>query len=107
MTTRRARFPVATVVLLAWTLACAGPQSQVSPRNALVIGIDVSGSFQRDYDDAVQFAAYYLYGHLNGLDELRAPSEVLRARRSLSRDNCQNPSRTQSRATAKLVMKRA
>jgi hypothetical protein len=47
-------------------------------RNTLVIGIDVSGSFQRDgrYDSAIDFTAHYLYGHLHGLGELKQPSAV-------------------------------
>lgn len=55
---------------------CAPPQSQTTPRNTLVLGIDVSGSFRRGYDDAIDFAAYYLYGHLNGLGGLRVPTAV-------------------------------
>jgi hypothetical protein len=44
----------------------------------LVIGIDVSGSFRAtgNYDDAIDFTAHYLYGHLRGLGELRVPSAV-------------------------------
>ncbi len=58
-------------------LSCATPadNSRV-PKSTLVIGIDVSGSFRPHYDDAINFAAHYLYGHLNGLGELRVPSSV-------------------------------
>jgi hypothetical protein len=47
-------------------------------RSTLIIGIDVSGSFQRDgrYDSAIEFAANYLYGHLHGLDGLKQPTAV-------------------------------
>jgi hypothetical protein len=47
-------------------------------RSTLVLGIDVSGSFRStgNYDDAIDFAAHYLYGHLNGMGELRVPSAV-------------------------------
>lgn len=56
---------------------CAPPQLQTTPRNTLVLGIDVSGSFRdRHYDDAIDFAAYYLYGHLNALGGLRKPTAV-------------------------------
>ncbi len=44
----------------------------------MVVGIDVSGSF-RDahlYDDAVDFAATYIYAHLRGLDGLHVPSAL-------------------------------
>jgi len=57
--------------------SCAPPQSQSTPRNTLVLGIDVSGSFRdRHYDDAIDFAAYYLYGHLHALGGLRKPTAV-------------------------------
>ena len=46
------------------------------PRSTLVVGIDVSGSFYRHYDDAVTFAAHYIHGHLNGYGDLRVPSSV-------------------------------
>lgn len=55
---------------------CAPPQSRGTPRNTLVVGIDVSGSFRRGYDDAIDFAAHYLYGHLNGLGGLRVPTAL-------------------------------
>jgi hypothetical protein len=62
---------------LAVLAACAPPQSAAPPKNTLVIGIDVSGSFRaRHYDDAIEFAAYYIYGHLNSLGELRSPSAM-------------------------------
>jgi hypothetical protein len=56
--------------------ACAPAQSGQAPRNTLVVGIDVSGSFRRHYEDAIDFAAHYLYGHLNGLGGLRPPTAV-------------------------------
>lgn len=62
--------------LLGATPACAPVQSRGTPRNTLVVGIDVSGSFRQGYDDAIEFAAYYIYGHLNGLGGLRVPSAV-------------------------------
>ncbi len=48
------------------------------PKYTMVIGIDVSGSFLRSgrYDDAVRFAAHYIYAHLNGFGDLRVPSAV-------------------------------
>jgi hypothetical protein len=55
---------------------CAPSQSAATPRNTLVLGIDVSGSFKGSYNDAVEFAAYYIYGHLNGLGGLRAPTAL-------------------------------
>jgi hypothetical protein len=65
---------------LAATLAACTPVEDASrrPRSTLVIGIDVSGSFETtgNYDDAIEFASHYLYGHLNGLGELSVPSAV-------------------------------
>ncbi|MDH3498379.1 MAG: hypothetical protein OER21_16605 [Gemmatimonadota bacterium] len=55
---------------------CAPSQSETPPRNTLVVGVDVSGSFRRQYDDAIEFAAYYLYGHLHGLGGLKVPTAV-------------------------------
>lgn len=45
------------------------------PRSTLFIGVDVSGSFQREgrYDDAVAFAAHYIHAHLAGVGELEQP----------------------------------
>lgn len=47
-------------------------------RNTLVVGIDVSGSFNSGgrYDSAIDFAAYYIYAHINGLGGLRVPTAV-------------------------------
>jgi hypothetical protein len=56
--------------------ACAPSQTEAPSKNVLVVGIDVSGSFGRHYDDAIEFAALYLYGHLNGLGNLPKPSAL-------------------------------
>lgn len=73
----RARRAWITAVLIAPLTACAPPESAAPPKNTLVVGLDVSGSFRRShYDDAVEFAAHYLYGHLNGLGDLRVPTAV-------------------------------
>jgi hypothetical protein len=47
-------------------------------RSTLIVGIDVSGSFQRDgrYESAIDFAAHYLYGHLHSLGDLKQPTAV-------------------------------
>jgi hypothetical protein len=44
----------------------------------LVIGIDVSGSFETGgrYQNSIDFAANYLYGHLHGLGGLRVPTAL-------------------------------
>lgn len=47
-------------------------------RSTMIIGIDVSASFQRDgrYESSIDFAANYLYGHLHGLGELKPPTAL-------------------------------
>src|SRR5256885_1498120 len=47
-------------------------------RSTLVVGIDVSGSFEGkgNYESSVDFAANYLYGHLHGLGGLNQPTAV-------------------------------
>lgn len=68
---------LAGAVLATAALGCAPSQEQAPPKNTLVLGIDVSGSFRAvSYDDAIEFAAYYLYGHLNSMGELRPPTAV-------------------------------
>jgi hypothetical protein len=58
--------------------ACQPVGDRQAARSTLVLGIDVSGSFQNtgNYDDAIDFAAHYLYGHLNGFGDLAVPSAV-------------------------------
>jgi hypothetical protein len=72
------RWRIASVLLatsLLLTAACV-PEGEPEPRMTLVIGIDVSGSFQStgNYNDALRFAAHYIYGHLNGLGNLDPPA---------------------------------
>ncbi len=70
---------VAGAMVVAAVTACIPIED--TPRRArstLFIGIDVSGSFEStgNYDDAIEFASHYLYGHLHGLGELSMPSAV-------------------------------
>lgn len=53
-------------------------ESLQEPRNVLVVGIDVSGSFRNSarYSDALEYLAHYLYGHLNGLGGLEEPTAL-------------------------------
>ncbi|HXV85381.1 MAG TPA: hypothetical protein VD793_01725 [Gemmatimonadales bacterium] len=67
---------VRCALALGLLLGCAPPQSEAPAKNTLVLGLDVSGSFRPHYDDAINFAAMYLYGHLNGLGGLRAPTAL-------------------------------
>ncbi len=63
---------VAGTLFLLLAAACVPQETEREARMTLFIGIDVSGSFQNtgDYDDAIRFAAHYIYGHLNGLGDL-------------------------------------
>ncbi len=75
----RVRRFAAGAIIVAILGACTPVED--SPRRArstLVLGIDVSGSFEAtgNYDDAIEFASHYLYGHLSGLGELAVPSAV-------------------------------
>ncbi len=72
---RASSFAIAAALTLA---ACVPTEEGQTPRFTLVIGIDVSGSFQNSgsYDDAIKFAAHYIEAHLNGFGGLQVPSDV-------------------------------
>ena len=82
--TPRGRARLAGLVTLVAFAACApaegneGEGSRLNPRSTIVIGLDVSGSFRQSghFDDAIDFAAHYLYAHMNGLGGLRVPTNV-------------------------------
>ncbi|MCG3112680.1 MAG: hypothetical protein MCM46_12770 [Candidatus Manganitrophus sp. SB1] len=69
---------VGAVALTAALAACSTQVAERKPRQALFIGVDVSGSFQQSgyYDDAMTFLAHYIYGHLNELGGLAPPREL-------------------------------
>ena len=69
---------LAKLVLLLVMVACSRPENAPPPRSTLVIGLDVSGSFRRtrEFDESIEFAALYLYGHLNGVDGLRPNTAI-------------------------------
>jgi len=76
--TARARGPA---LLLAALVAAGctppGPKQPSKPSNwTMVVGIDVSGSFKGQYDDAILFASQYIYAHVNGLGGLRVPTSL-------------------------------
>lgn len=57
-------------------LGCApAPDPDPAPRSTLLVGIDISGSFQSEgrYDDALAFASRYIHGHLHGRGGLERP----------------------------------
>ncbi|HUF27403.1 MAG TPA: hypothetical protein VMM18_10535 [Gemmatimonadaceae bacterium] len=67
-------------VAAAGALACAPAEGseERQARNTLVVGIDVSGSFNSlgRYESAIDFAAHYIYAHINGLGGLRTPTSM-------------------------------
>ena len=77
---RRTAIPVlAIAIALAVCQAGCDPQSgEAQPRMTLFVGVDTSGSFRNSgsYDEALEFLAYYIYGHLNGLGGLERPREL-------------------------------
>lgn len=66
------------IVVAALLAACSAPVAERKPRQALFIGVDVSGLFHQSgyFDDAMTFLAYYIYGHLNELGGLPPPREL-------------------------------
>lgn len=76
MSARRLFWPICYALALSACVPSA--DSARTPKYTMVLGIDVSGSFLRSgrYDDAIDFAAHYLYAHLNGFGGLRVPTAV-------------------------------
>ena len=71
---------LSAALFVAAAVACApaaGTTSRVA-RSTLVIGIDVSGSFESKgrYESSIDFAANYLYAHIHGLGGLKQPTAV-------------------------------
>ncbi|MBN2365750.1 MAG: hypothetical protein EH225_07005, partial [Calditrichaeota bacterium] len=51
-------------------------EGTVKPRLSMFVGLDISGSYLKSpyFDDSMDFLAYYLYAHLNGLGGLEVPN---------------------------------
>ncbi len=49
---------------------------EATPRLTMFVGVDISGSFMKSgyYEDSLDFLAYYLYAHLNGVGGLEKPN---------------------------------
>jgi hypothetical protein len=64
--------------LAALTLGCEPPKNGPPPKSTLIVGLDVSGSFRRSgrFDDAIDFAALYIYAHMKGFKGLTRPTDV-------------------------------
>ena len=66
------------LVALAVAAGCGAPAEQEAKTasSTMVIGIDVSGSFRDQYNDAIEFTSYYINAHLRGLGGLRVPTSL-------------------------------
>jgi len=69
---------VAALVLALGVIACSPSEKATTPRSTLVIGLDISGSFRRNpsFNGAIEFAALYIYGHLNGVGGLQPNTAI-------------------------------
>jgi hypothetical protein len=72
---------VSAAILLAAVVGCnlqpgQQPSQQRKAPMTLFIGVDVSGSFKHDYDNALTFLAHYIYGHLHELGGLAKPQAL-------------------------------
>src|SRR5260370_15921231 len=59
-------------------VGCKPPANAPPPRSTLVVGLDISGSFRKSgqFDDAMRYAALYIYGHINALGGLKQATDV-------------------------------
>src|SRR5947199_1705718 len=69
---------VTTLVLALGVTACSPSGKAQTARSTLVIGLDISGSFRRNpsFNGAIEFAALYIYGHLNGVGGLQPNTAI-------------------------------
>jgi hypothetical protein len=69
---------VAGLVLTLGVMACSPSEKATTPRSTLVIGLDISGSFRKNpsFNGAIEFAALYIYGHLNGVGGLQTNTAI-------------------------------
>src|SRR3989442_1334785 len=72
---------VSAAILLVAVVGCnlqsgQQPSPQRKAPMTLFIGVDVSGSFKHDYDNAMTFLAHYIYGHLHELGGLAKPQAL-------------------------------
>jgi len=73
------RAAIVVPALLAAALVTCSPQKKAQPaRSTLVIGLDVSGSFRATpyFNDAIDFAALYIYAHLHGVDDMQQSTSI-------------------------------
>jgi len=72
------RAMVVPAALLLALVACKPAANSPPPKSTLVVGIDVSGSFRQTpyFNDAIDFAALYIYAHLHGVDGIQQNTEI-------------------------------
>ncbi len=83
----------ALLALSLMAVGCAPKKGSPPPRSTLVVGLDISGSFRKSgqFDDALHYAALYIYGHINALGaRKRSPIST----RSSSARRCTSSART-------------
>jgi hypothetical protein len=66
------------LALVAAVVTCKPAANAKPPKSTLVVGIDVSGSFRSTpyFNDAIDFAALYIYAHLHGVDGMQQNTEI-------------------------------
>jgi len=72
------RAALLTLGLLVAGGGCAPKEGAPPPRSTIVVGLDISGSFRKSgqFDDALHYAALYIYGHINALGGLKQATDV-------------------------------
>jgi hypothetical protein len=70
------RYTSCLIAILILFIGCNLSTENSKPRLSLFIGVDISGSFKstKYFEDSLDFLAYYLYAHLNGLGGLEVPN---------------------------------
>jgi hypothetical protein len=78
MSGRRRNIALVAIALAGAACAPSANTPQKPGKYTLVVGIDVSGSFQTGgrYQNSIDFASHYIYGHLHGLGGLRVPTAL-------------------------------
>ena len=73
----RAALVVPAALALA-LVTCKPSANSPPPKSTLVVGIDVSGSFRETpyFNDAIDFAALYIYAHLHGVDGIQQTTNI-------------------------------
>jgi hypothetical protein len=70
------KYMILSIVCLSIIAGCNLSPENSKPRLSLFIGVDISGSYKstKYFEDSLDFLAYYIYCHLNGLGGLEVPN---------------------------------